>query len=246
MAAWIDHVCIATRNLYQGADNLREETGLDTYDAGWFTGRGMAQRVAPLGRFTFIEINSVIDLDEAKRHFYSKWYEAVLSDAGREDRFIGFEIAVDTVDELQAIADRLNLSIASAGEHHGDVEVSWDHRLPSGRRLDNLNVPNDRNHQWPHGRPMFMLWKDKAGGHPDTIPEAATVAHRVHPSGIAWVEVGDEALTRPWVGPEGDQLDIRYVDAPAGLYAVGIRTDNGEIVVRRKPAPLSLSHHYTP
>ena len=41
-------------------------------------------------------------------------------------------------------------------------------------------------------------------------------------------------------------MDVRFVDRPAGLYAVGIATTDGEIVIRRDPPPLALARFYTP
>jgi hypothetical protein len=249
----IDHFSLGARNIYEGADRLRTETGLDSYDSGWMPGMGVAHRTVPLGEQTYIEIESVIDYETAIKHFFGKWFEAVLADAKRADRFMGWVIAVDTLDELQAIADRIGYPIAPngatvPGDGSGEeLEATWDRRMLGGHsRHFADNVPNDREHRWPRGLPMFMVWNDKYTDHPDTIPEASSVKHRVHPRGIAWVEVGDESLTRPWLGPEGEALDIRYVDRPAGLYAVGIRSDEGEIVIRRDPAPVSLAVHYQP
>jgi hypothetical protein len=247
----IDHVAIATRNIYEGSARLRDETGLDTYDSGWFPGMGIGQRNVPLGGNSYIEFMSVIDRDQAMQHFYGKWYQAVLDDAGREDRFMGWVIAVDSMDELRAIAGEMGMPIATtSGVAIPGVTVAgedaWDRRRPNGETNGpNHAVPDDRHHGWPRGLPNFMVW-DEGSQHPDTVPEASLARHRVQPRGIQWVEVGDPALTREWLGPIGDRLDVRYVDGPAGLYAIGIKTDDGEIVVRRKPAPLAMSVHYTP
>jgi hypothetical protein len=248
----IDHVCIATRNIFEGAERLRDETGLDTYDSGWFPGMGIGQRNVPLGNESYIEFMSVIDREQALEHFYAKWYEAVLADANRDDRFMGWVIAVDSMDDLKAIASEMGMPIATTGGEGipGQTmtgEPTWDRRRPSGETNGpNHAVPDDRHHGWPRGLPNFMVWPPESN-HPDSVPEARAVRHRGRqPKGIAWVEVGDEALTREWLGPIGDQLDVRYVDGPAGLYAVGIRTDGEDIVIRREPAPLRLNVHYTP
>ncbi|MCZ7536247.1 MAG: VOC family protein [Acidimicrobiia bacterium] len=57
----IDHFCIGSRHLYEGAERFRAETGLDSYDGGWFPGMGVGQRIVPLGDLCYIEIESVID-----------------------------------------------------------------------------------------------------------------------------------------------------------------------------------------
>jgi hypothetical protein len=93
---------------------------------------------------------------------------------------------------------------------------------------------------------MFMHWPDETADHPDTIAEAGTVTHGAQPDGIAWLEVGGEAAVREWLGPALADMDVRFVDRPAGLYAVGIRTEGSEIVIRRLPVPLSMARHYNP
>jgi hypothetical protein len=57
-------------------------------------------------------------------------------------------------------------------------------------------------------------------------------AHRISPSGIAWVEVTyDEESLRTWLGDDVD-VPLRFVDGPARLSAVAISTEAGEIVLR--------------
>jgi hypothetical protein len=244
----IDHACIGVRNIYDGFERLRDETGFDSYDGGWSPGMGVGQRIVPLGAKTYIEINSVVDRDMALNHFHGRWYEAVLGDAGREDRFMGWVIATDTRDELDAIADRMGLEIAHEGKWVDGKEMAWKRRRPNGKSHRNENVPDDRHHGWPRGLPMFMNWPGEAeGDHPDLIPEARAVEHRAAlPRGISWVEVGDEKATREWLGPVVDDLDVRFVDAAAGLYAVGVETDDGEVVIRRPPVPLKFAASYRP
>ncbi len=242
----IDHVCIGAKNPYEAADRLTVETGLRAYDGGWNPSMGLAQRIVPLGARCYLEINSVIDPLLAAPHFYGCWYQAAMADSGGADRFMGWVIAVDTMDELHAIAERTGFGIGAEGKWVDGKEMTWKRRLPSGRSHRNENVPDDRHHRWPLGLPMFMHWPDEVADHPDTIAEARAVEHDQAPGGIAWVEVGDETLTRQWLGPALPDMDVRFIDAPAGLYAFGVRTADGEIVIRRPPVPLSLGSYYTP
>ncbi len=242
----IDHVCIGARNPYEAADRLTAETGLRAYDGGWNPSSGMAQRIVPLGRSSYLEINSIIDHDLAADHFYARWYEAAMADSAGADRFMGWVIAVDTMAELHGIAERIGMDIGAEGKWVDGKEMTWKRRLPSGRSHRNENVPDDRHHRWPFGLPMFMHWPNEESDHPDTIDEAHAVEHETVPEGIAWVEVGDEALTTKWLGPALADMDVRFVDAPAGLYGFGVRAGEDEIVIRRPPVPLGLSSHYTP
>jgi hypothetical protein len=142
----------------------------------------------------------------------------------------------------------MGLEIARAGKWVDGQETAWKRRRPNGQSHRNENVPDDRHHGWPRGLPMFMNWPGEAAGdHPDLIPEARAVRHRgAQPGGIAWVEVGDRKLTRDWLGPALQDMDVRFVDAPAGLYGMGVKTDDTEIVIRRKPVPLALAASYQP
>jgi hypothetical protein len=52
------------------------------------------------------------------------------------------------------------------------------------------------------------------------------------PAGIAWVEICEnESEVRRWLG-EPD-LDVRVVDGPSGLRAVGIRLADDQVVEMR-------------
>ena len=86
----------------------------------------------PLGRHCYIEINSVIDHDTATRHFYGRWYEAVFADADRADRFLGWVIAVDKMDELHEIAERIGEPIAAEGKWENGLEYRLE--APPARR----------------------------------------------------------------------------------------------------------------
>ena len=64
--ARLSHVCLGVQNLYEGAHRLREETGLENYDSGWFRA-GMANRIFPVGNDQYIEVESLIDPRMAER-----------------------------------------------------------------------------------------------------------------------------------------------------------------------------------
>src|ERR1700749_5055421 len=62
-----DHVLLVCRNLYLTAEQLRVESGLDSYGGGYSRALGLAQRIVPLGNRQFLEIESIIDADAAAR-----------------------------------------------------------------------------------------------------------------------------------------------------------------------------------
>jgi hypothetical protein len=220
----IDHFCVGVRHLYEGASRLRAQTGLDPYDGGWFHDIGLAQRTVPLGNDCYMEIESVICHPWAVEHRFGRWFESVISQPG--DHFMGLVLAVDSLEELEAAAKRMGTTVAR----------TWGRVRPDDQRNMAYNTALPDQHPWPRGLPVVMYWPDMSQ-HPDRIPQAATVNHRVTPKGIASVEVGGQAELRKWLGPEVDSLPVRYVDAPPGLRAVGIATDGDEIVLRLAPAP---------
>jgi hypothetical protein len=57
----------------------------------------------------------------------------------------------------------------------------------------------------------------------------------VRPLGISWVEVGGtEAAFLQVSGPAGKDVPIRFNGKGSGVYAVAVKTADGEVVVRRK------------
>ena len=63
MPQYLDHYQLSTRNIYESAQKLREETGLGVYDGGFFAGQGMANRIFPLGGITYLELGGIIQAD---------------------------------------------------------------------------------------------------------------------------------------------------------------------------------------
>lgn len=216
----IDHICVGVPHLYEGAVRMQEETGLVAYDGGWFYAFGGAQRTIPLGQLHYLEINSIIDAQMAEENPFGRWFKKVIS---RGDHFMGWVLRVDTLEELEEFAGRNGVEIGK----------TWGRNRPDGRRNKSLISPTSKDHAWPRGLPMVQLWDDLED-HPDRVH---SVVHEVEPNGISWLAVGDEETTRKWLGPEGDNLPMKYLNRPAGLYAAGIATaDGGEIVIRR-PSP---------
>ncbi|HEY1913917.1 MAG TPA: hypothetical protein VGG73_23525, partial [Vicinamibacterales bacterium] len=59
----------------------------------------------------------------------------------------------------------------------------------------------------------------------------------VEPGGVAWLEMGGtKAKMQEWLGQNPDDLRIKFNGKSAGLYAIGVSTDAGEVVIRRPSA----------
>jgi hypothetical protein len=211
----ISHVCYACQNLYEAAARLRDTTGLDTYDGGWFA-NGLANRIMPLGNNQYIEVESLIDRNMAKGS--ALWFAGETDKRG--DALLGWLIRVETKAELDSVGRRL-------GKEPQFMSFPQNRMRPDGSKIEAFVVPPTPE-TWPRGLPNFVFWPDLSR-HPDRI----AAAHRVKPQGIAWVETGgSEAEIREWLGPEGEKLPVRFVGGEPGLRAVAVATATGEIVFR--------------
>jgi hypothetical protein len=217
----VDHVLIAARNHYDCAARLREETGLDSFEGGWFPDEGLAQKLVPLGNDQYIEIEGVVDLDvvedpdgplEAGRY--------VVDAVANGDAFAGWWVLTD---DLDGVCRRLGTPVYTVNK-----------RLPDGSPRSGRGTPPSLD-ALRRGLPMFWTvddWSTHAGRRP--------VDHRTEPRGITWLEVGgDERVLRDWLGDEADQLPLRYVGGDPGLHAIAIEFEEGEIVLRPSGKQLS-------
>lgn len=219
----IDHFCYGTRNLYEGCHRFREESGLDNYDGGWFRGTGIANRIVPLGRDTYIEIESAISHYEATQDSPTNWFEEATRNG--EERWMFWCLRSDTLDELKAIAQRLGGTAKLMDTGRTRPDGSYTVRAWSAPFIDGM---------WRGGLPNWY-WFEDMNLHPSRQTGAN---HRVAPDGVAWLELGtDRTKLRDWVGPETfDRLPLRFIDGEPGLHALAIRkADGGEIVVRCQP-----------
>jgi len=222
--ARLSHVCLGVQNLYEAAHRLREETGLNNYDGGWFSA-GMANRIVPVGNDQYIEVESLIDQRMAERSkgapYFQDFVDYLHASTEHGDALIGWCIRAQDLDELKQIGRRVGFDLPEE-PYNGRVR-------PDGKVLKAYGAPPSAE-MWPQGMPNFLYYPE-----PDTAPALTPVEHRgFAPQGIAWLELGgDEQKIRDWLGPEASDLPLRFVDGAPGIRAVGIATDNGEIVVRR-------------
>jgi hypothetical protein len=118
-------------------------------------------------------------------------------------------------DDLDATAARLGLT-AEPGSR----------TLPDGRVVAWRGAGIDDPRRTPD-LPFFIAWDVP----PELHPGAGEAAHPSGASGIAWAEVAaDAARFGAWTG--GADLPVRIVEGAPGLVAVGLRTPEGEVVIR--------------
>lgn len=56
----------------------------------------------------------------------------------------------------------------------------------------------------------------------------------VEPQGISFLEVGGtEKEMTDWIAEPANHFPYRFNGKPHGLYAIGVKTNKGEVVIRR-------------
>jgi hypothetical protein len=211
----IDHVLLGCRNLYLTAEKLRDEAGLECYEGGYFKGIGLAQKIVPLGNFQYLEIESIIDVEEANaservigRH--------ILEVTGQKPTFISSYLRTDDFD---GHVRRLGLE-------------TWDPRKtsPTGEERKAVALVAPRvDETIGNALPIWFQMNDMTRHSANR-----SVNHRRAPNGIAWLELGgDVDRIREWIGPEVDSLPLRLTGGEPGINAVAVRMADGtEVVIR--------------
>jgi hypothetical protein len=213
----IDHICIGVKNVYEGSQRLRDETGLGNYEGGWFRELGLANRIVPLGDDTYIEVEGVIDIFKIEeRNKAAVWFRDKVA-AG--DVFIGWCARATTRAEIEAIAKRL-------GE---DIIEGRLRTRPDGSSPVSIRVP-ETTKCWDVGLPNFFYRPDLSR-HPSRLP--IEPGSGVKPYGIAWMELGGSAeAMSDWLGIPASSLPLRFNGRAPGLYALAVKTERGEVIIR--------------
>lgn len=213
----IDHVSLGVKDLFEGSARLQREIGIRSLEGTWFPEGGMANRYFRTGNDTFIEVEGITDPFASEKFATAKH---LLERLRGGDCFLGWVLRVETREELQEIASRLNAEVLDG---------------PLGLAADGSPQPNyvrtpESFSSWSRGLPNFMYWS----GNPRPVTPGP-----VKPTGIAWLEIGGvEADMRNWIGPGVETLPLRYNGKEPGVHAVGINSAKGIIEVRRRPLPL--------
>lgn len=204
----IDHVVYGVQDLETAATRMKQEFGLGSVPGGHHPGWGTGNRIVPLGP-SYIELLAAVDPVEAKRNELGRRLIDAVADA---DRFIAWCVATEDVD---AVGARLGLPVmAGTRERPDGIVLRW-RSAGLERALEEPSLP------------FFVTWDIPEENHPGR----AEADHVGEPRGIAWLEIGGDAIRlNEWL--EGSELPVRVVGGPPGVLAVAVAAPSGEIVIR--------------
>jgi hypothetical protein len=228
MAAILDHIHMGCANVYTTAFDLTKTTKIGHYDGGFVDNIAVGQKVMPLGSGVHIEIESIVDpfatADVTKRPW---WYKRAV--AVKSPIFSGVSLRVNTMEELGEVAKR----------HGGAIRPKLGIRTPpDGPQVKLWDAPYAPGmaDPWQTGKPTWCCWENRLYMHPSGQPVINTPG-LVEPMGVAWVEMGGtRAQMQQWLDQNPDDLKMKFNGKSAGLYAIGVTTDVGEVEIRRPSA----------
>lgn len=198
----LDHVIIRVADLDEAGAEYKRRHGLGSAFGGRHPGMGTANRIIPLER-DYLELLAVGDAEELART------RLPLPDP---EALVGWMVRTDDID---GVAERLGISVRPMSRQTESGEsVEW--------RLAGLEVLATEP-----GLPVFIDWSADAPFHPARME----VDHDAAVGGIAWVEVaGDPERIARWC--EGGDFEVRVVEGPSRLVAVGVVIGGQEVELR--------------
>jgi hypothetical protein len=228
MAAVLDHIHMGSPNIYTSAHNITQTTRIGHYDGGFMGGVTVGHKAVPLGGSVYIEVESLVDpfstTDVSKQPW---WYRKAV--AAKTEIWSGLCLRVNTMEELGEIARR----------HGGTINPSIGERTrPDGPGVRFRSAPWGPGvpDAWATGMPNWYCWEDRLYCHPSGQPVIPTPG-LVEPQGVAWLEMGGtEQEMEKYLGQPPSTLKMRFNGKSHGLYAVAVKTDMGEVVIRRPSA----------
>jgi len=222
----LDHIHIGCANVYTTALDLMKATKIGHYDGGFADIVSIGQKTMPLGGGAYLEIESIVDpfatADPARRPW---WYTRAVS--MKSAIFSGLCLRVATLDELNDVAKR-----------HGGTTRLNVRTPPDGPPVKFWEAPSGGGDAdpWRAGKPTWCCWEDRLYRHPSGQP-VVNAPGLVQPLGVTWLEMGGtKTQMQTWLERNPDDLMMRFNGKSPGLYAIGIRTDAGDVEIRRPSA----------
>ncbi len=98
------------------------------------------------------------------------------------------------------------------------------------------DAPNGVADPWRAGKPTWCCWENRLYAHPSGQP-VVNAPGLVQPAGVAWIEMGGtKTQMQTWLGENPDDFKMTFNGKSPGVYAIGIKTDSGDVEIRRPPA----------
>lgn len=230
MAMRLDHYQLSTRNIYATAQKLRDETGLGFYDGGYFTSGGIANKIFPLGRGCYLEVEGVVDAGIIDKDLGAK----VFFDRTAEGECFSLNgMRVDTMEEMQALAKRFGSELkGGASRVRPNGPQVYGYSTPTGTHAGHAAATGEVTHPDRAGKVTWYYFPDMYL-HPSGQP-VFNWPGCVEPLGISFLEVGGtEAEMTEWLGVPAKNFPYRFNGKAQGLYAIGVNTSDGEKIIRR-------------
>ena len=225
--AVVDHVQIGCVNAYTTAFELMNVTKLGHYDGGFGDTVTVGYKFVPLGD-SYLEIASLVDAFATAEPATRLWWHR-RAVAKQSSILSGVSLRVSTMAELNEIAKR----------HGGGVrKIPTTRTPPDGPPVSFWEAPyaSATTDPWQAGKPTWCCWENRLYRHPSGQP-VVNAPGLIQPIGIAWLEMGGtKAQMQQWLGQNPDDLRMNFNGKAAGLHALSIKTDVGDIVIRRPPA----------
>jgi hypothetical protein len=185
----LDHVLIAVDDLEAAAKEVEERYELASVEGGRHQGFGTANRIVPLGE-SYLELVAVVDHVEAAASWFGSWVGG-----GERPRLLGWCVRTD---ELDAVAERLGLTIADGSRARPDgTVVRW--------RMAGL----ERSAEEP-SLPFFIEWGAGTPYPGGALAQAATIDELQ--------ARGDRDRIAQWIG--GANIPLSVSEGDPALLAV--------------------------
>jgi hypothetical protein len=209
----ISHVVYGAQDVEVTAARLRRGLGLRAIPGSHFDELGLADWFVPF-EDQYIELLTVADEEVAMRTPFGRW---VAERTATGDRLLAW--ALEAEGDIDAVGRRLGAEpdALSFIDRTGVVRVSQ--LAGAGRAFAEPCFP------------FFVAWEEPADLRRALAEASASVQHESGARGIGWVEVaGEESAMHEWLA--GADADVRITAGEPDLLAIGLRTDNDDVVVR--------------
>ncbi len=222
----VSHIILQTRNIYEAAFRLRAETGLGFYDGGYLD--TTATKIFPLGGGAYVQMTGSVDPFAALDPERAPAVKRAMENLKGGDRFTNLMLEPETMEDMEEVA-KARGEKTTDNRPGGNVPVGGRLQV-NGLRVHTASITATK--PLPRGTPGLNYFFDKVA-HPSGQP-VEPFPGLIRPLGVAWVELGGtEPEISKAIGFSLAHLPIRFNGMKPGLYGFAVKSEKGEIVVKR-------------